>query len=357
MRMLIGSIIFLSSILLFAACSPPASEIVATAIVSKDSVIIDVPVQNHDSVWTWNTQPKDTIDHRWVVLMMAEKSMGRSLEGAFFIGLVHRSAGYPAVSGTVEELVDASRIVTWAVGEGKDGGESPHWFDTAIRPTYHDGVIRIPIYHWRHVERLNRYRPAKFRFLGVRADGSEYKGGVRVTNLKDPREQIARAISGPFTPDEYAIYQTVIDRAFRSPIERTRYPTATKFYVLNPSTHTGPFRGEPSQIENLGASDDVVQDYLAKRSAAADMSSLAAMGYRVMDADTLYAQRRNEMGRGMPWKLSVRVSAIGFNSWRNQALVYVETSSGNLGGEGFVVRLNKVAGEWLITDRVSLWIS
>jgi hypothetical protein len=193
---------------------------------------------------------------------------------------------------------------------------------------------------------------------GVRVDGSEYDVPVRVTNLEDPREGAARAIPGPFTPDEYAIYQTVIDRAFNPSFDNsTHYQADLDFLLLIRSTHNGPLEREGKLIMILGASDDAMRDYLAQRSVNANMSSLAAMGYRMVDADTLRAQRDRAMRERTPWPRSVGVSLIGFNGARDQALVYVETSTGNLGGKGEVIRLDKVDGEWLPTWRVELWIS
>jgi hypothetical protein len=343
MRILIGLM------LVVPACVPGAAERDATAIASKDSVVFHIPIQDRDAVWEWNKQPHGTVEHEWVIRMPIGRSVGWSIEGTFFIAVVQTSEGPPAVNGSVSELIKHSRVVRRVI-PSDDRKE----FDTFIHPTYHDGVIRVAFYQDWHVEKINRQRPADFRLQGARADGSEYHGAVHVTHLKDSREQLAREVLGPFTPDEYAIYQTVIDRAFFSDFNAgTLYPTERNVFLLNPSTHNGPLQGEESQIKILGVSDEATRDYVTKRSVNADMSSLATMGYRVADADTLYAQRRE----GEPWKRSVRVSAIGFNHTRDQALVYVEPSAGGLASHGEVIRLDKVDGEWLVTMRVLLWIS
>lgn len=50
-------------------------------------------------------------------------------------------------------------------------------------------------------------------------------------------------------------------------------------------------------------------------------------------------------------------SKVGFNDRHDQAFVYVGRSCGGLCGAGKYVLLNKVNGEWVVTDEQGLWVS
>ncbi len=349
MRILIGPI------LLLAACSAPATDPVATAIVSKDSVVIHITVKDHDAVWEWNKQPEGTVEHQWVVRMPIRKSEGWPFDGDYHVAVVQTSSGPPVLQGDVKDLIKNGRVTAWVIKNGDRPSGDTEGYSAHVKPTYEAGAIRFAFYRGMYVEQIKRTRHAGFRMRGVRADGSEYEGSVRVTNLKDPREQAARTISGPFTPDEYAIYQTIIDRAFDTLPELVG--SRPDFVLVSPSADAEPRQTEIDHVKGLGASDDAVRNYLEKRSVKTDMSSLAAIGYRIIDADTLSAQLGWAMRQGKPWIWHVGVSLIGLNNARNLALVYMYRSSGNLGGDGHVICLNKVDGEWLVTRRVMLWIS
>ena len=51
------------------------------------------------------------------------------------------------------------------------------------------------------------------------------------------------------------------------------------------------------------------------------------------------------------------VSRVGFNSTKDQALVYIGTSSHWLSGAGYYVMMKKVDGVWGIDQQVMTWIS
>lgn len=350
--------IFLGLILVLAADAPRAADRGAIAIVSKDSVVFHIPVQDTEQVWEWNAAPRGTVEHQWLIRMPVGRQSGWPMEGNSYFAVVQESDGPPVVRGSVRELLAKSRLLAWVVRDGDGPPSVDENTETFIKPTYKDGAIRFALYQQTRVDRINRMRPANFTVQGVRAGGAEYKGPVVVSHLEDPREQLARTVSGPFTPDEYAIYQTVIDRAFNSGFNASkRYHADLDFFVLTPSTSSGPGPKEAQSIKILGAGEDTQRDYLARRFDGVDMASLAGIGYRVLDADTMYARQEKASQERQPWPHSVRVSVIGFNEPRDQALVYVETSTGNLGGEGAVIRLDKVDGEWLVTWRVGLWIA
>ena len=58
-----------------------------------------------------------------------------------------------------------------------------------------------------------------------------------------------------------------------------------------------------------------------------------------------------------PSQFYLRLSGVGFNRSRDQALVYGDYHCGNLCGEGSVFLLEKMDGYWVIRGEVGLWIS
>ena len=51
------------------------------------------------------------------------------------------------------------------------------------------------------------------------------------------------------------------------------------------------------------------------------------------------------------------LSHVGFSADGEEALVYYETRCGSLCGRGALVRLQRVAGQWHVVARVTLWVS
>ena len=187
---------------------------------------------------------------------------------------------------------------------------------------------------------------------GFYADGRTYEDPVTVINLKDPREQKARSISGPFTADEYAIYQTVIDRVLQ---ETRRHQPQLKIFIMNPSFCKDLFSNEENNLKVLNADDDTVADYLAKRIVETDLSSLEALGYSVLTTEAFYLTRGVGMDRDS--MCGVRVSQIGFNSDRTQAIIYCGHFCVDRSSEGEGIFLKKLNDEWLIERHVTFFMS
>lgn len=50
------------------------------------------------------------------------------------------------------------------------------------------------------------------------------------------------------------------------------------------------------------------------------------------------------------------LSKVGFNSSADQALVYVGKTTGSLGGAGYYILLEKSNSEWVIQNKVQIWV-
>jgi hypothetical protein len=334
---------FIGFVLVVMIASSPTAAQEATAVVSKDSLEFRIPVPDAVSEWEWNLLPRGTVEHEWVfdisVKQPAKWPFDVGLTTIHF-GIIQESAGPPAVRGDLSKLLMHSGAYFWAAQE-HDGTALPDGApDLGVSPRYDGGAIRLVIRRRYQVEFMVRLRPEEMTLRGVRVDGSRYEEAVAVINSRDPREAEARAISGPFSPDEYAIYQTVIDRAF--------HDAMIKFSVLNPSVDAGLFSDMDGNIQGLRAADETLADYVKKRSMQTDLMSLTTLGYHIVDSKHVDGRER---------VCSVRVSRIGFNAAGDQALLYCDHSCGSLTGEGEVILLEKVDGEWRVMRRVGLWIS
>jgi hypothetical protein len=324
-------------IFLLVSASSPAAAAGPTAIVSKDSLVFEIPLRDVDAEWEWNRLPKGSAEHEWVFEI--------PMEGTSYVGVVQVSGGPPAVRGELKDLIARAGVYFWGGGGDLDLRQS----NAFVQPTFNQGVVRVVFYRQNWVEHVVRRRPGAMILRGGFPDGSRYQERVTVLNQRDPREEMARAVRGPFSPDEYAIYQTVIDRIFSDrPLQlRGRYQLDLDFVLARRSETGGIFPGEREYPRRLGAHEDTVEDYLEKRTMQGDLKSLAALGYNVME-------NPGDTGNG---RCSVRVSLIGFNEARDQAILYCEHSCGGLTAEGEAICLEKVSGEWLVTWRALLWIS
>jgi hypothetical protein len=343
-------------LLVLATSSAPAPEKVPSALVSKDSLVFEFSVRDVQALWERNARPKGTIEHEWVfdIPLRQPATWPFNVEGLTHVhfGVTQESAGPPVIRGDLSGLIENSTFRFWATSNQEDVVPVPRRLATGAKPGYSDGTVRLVV-RWRFpVEFMTRLRPAEMTLRGVRADGSAYEEAVVVNNVRDPREALARTIVGPFSPDEYAIYQAVIDRAFHNAMI---HDPDLKSSLLNPSVDAGLFSDMDSNVQALGAADDTLADYLKKRSTVSDLVSLTALGYDVVESEAFQTERKSATAAER--RCSVRVSRIGFNAAGDQALLYCDHSCGGLSGEGEAILLDRVDGEWRVTRRVGLWIA
>ncbi|HEX5130988.1 MAG TPA: hypothetical protein VFX92_00725 [Candidatus Krumholzibacteria bacterium] len=351
-------------IFLLVAAAPRAAEREATAIVSKDSLVFQFTVPDVGARWERNNLPKGTMENvHWVFDFQVPEPVTWpfSEPSAAYFAIFRRSAGPPAEFGDLAELLEDSRVLFSLETDDGDAETAlttktvrstcyPGW-ETSSRTVCLGARARVLVDDYYLVEMMARLRPEAMTLKGIRADGSTYEEAVIVQNLRDPREAKARTIAGPFSPDEYAIYQTVIDHAFG----RHSFEPGQEVLILNPSVDAALFHTPTNLQELLLANDETLDDFMQKRSIKTDLASLTALGHDVADAAKTDAERRT--GQISHWPCTVRVSRVGFNSAGDQALLYCDYGKGNLGGEGVLILLDRVEGEWRITRRVSLWIS
>jgi hypothetical protein len=311
-------------ILLLIAGTPRAAERVPTALVSKDSLVFRVPATSLDEIWE--------------IRFPVTRENGWAADGTAFISIYdHTIPEFMRKNGVAEERV---LDFTWT-------GDTKECRFPWLTPILKDGAVVFTI-RGGAAERFARIRPLSAILHGAHPDGTRYQAPVAVTYQKDPREVQARALSGPFTPDEYAIYQTVIDRAWPYASD-----TGPDFIVLSPTNSL--FVVPPEElwvsfepamlhaIAELHPHDDTAADFIANWPVRMDLSSLAPLGYEIVDAGPYWERRKERLGRHRRDLLDVTM--IGFNDARDQALVHLWAHDGEL------VRLDKIDGDWLVTGR------
>jgi hypothetical protein len=169
----------------------------------------------------------------------------------------------------------------------------------------------------------------------------------------------------PITPEEYAVYDAVIESLFT--------PSGFEMIVMVDHTTPGISADSPSPEEinylkkEFGGSLEggtltdftAVNDrsYLIGNHFSLDVP-VVTDSYEQIEAifavedgwEVFYDQYPNSQG-------VMRLSRVGFNAGLDQALVYVGNQAYYLAGEGDYVLLSKAGGEWKIEKTVLAWIS
>lgn len=304
-------------ILLLPAHSGYAAERLPSITVSKDAVTFRVPAQS--------------LDDDWEIRFPVGTWAGWESDGTAHISPYDYHVPVFMAKGD-SALFRRELDFTWT------GDKSVCRFPWAT-PVFADGMVRFSL-RGEGAEPFSRLRPLGAVLHGFRADGSAYQVPFVVTFEKDPREERARSLSGPFSPDEYAIYQTVLDRLWK-------YDARWDFVLLSPTHGRGPVTVEHA-LEKLRPDPDTVADYEANRAVGVELSSLKPLGYEVVPDSVYWARWRTLKGASRHRQV-VEVTMIGFNDARTQALVLVGMDGGEL------IRLDKVEGEWLVTGRAGTY--
>ena len=129
----------------------------------------------------------------------------------------------------------------------------------------------------------------------------------------------------------------------------TPYANSSTVLASNPSTcgiNSGPVSGVPAQL---------VSSFLAANAPGSKPISLSALNGSFAVADSRTLNRYTAAGVSPSVLLHghdlVRLSRVGFNSERSEALFCVEGQDGGL----FYVRIQN--GHWLLVNFVSTWVS
>ncbi|HEX5130987.1 MAG TPA: hypothetical protein VFX92_00720 [Candidatus Krumholzibacteria bacterium] len=323
-------------LLLLVAAAPRAAEREAAIIVAPDSTVFEIPLESPDDVWE--------------ISFPVFERMGWEKDGAVALSM-HTWSGTGYYDSTLQSHDEAT--LAWA----DDSCQSR----ASVTPVLSDGVLRCK---FGRMEDMIRLRPIVASLHVSRADGSTYEQPVRVVHIPDPRADIARSLAGTLTADECMIYQLVLDRAITPDVQRVEFSSASPrtgqpvpdqpppphYAVVTPTIERGPLPWEAERLGPRGADPDCVANYLENRAVAVDLSSLAPLGYHMMERDALETALKE--GSGSERKMRrLEVSRVGFNDTRDQALVFL--SWAERGWSGFeIVRLDKLDGEWLVTRRL-----
>jgi len=171
--------------------------------------------------------------------------------------------------------------------------------------------------------------------------------------------------SSPITPEEYAVYDAVIESLF--------LPSGVEMIVIGDHTAAGISASPASQQdldylkENMapGLEAETLADFVAKNESSyliEDHFSLEVPVVLLSNVqleeffsaedgwNTFYSQFPNSQG-------VMTLSRVGFSVSKEQALMYVGNQADFLAGEGNYVLLSMEGGEWKVEMTVLAWIS
>jgi hypothetical protein len=147
------------------------------------------------------------------------------------------------------------------------------------------------------------------------------------------------------TPDDKAVYIAVLrdSGTWKSRLD----PDSIRAYTLtetNSSWSLGPLSASAQILLNQ-SNTETRADFASK-----NKSSCSIGGFRKGDIDKTAQAEGN-------WSGDIRLSRIGFNSTRDEALVYTESVCGSLCGSGDIFLLRKERDHWEVVAQRNLWVS
>jgi hypothetical protein len=167
----------------------------------------------------------------------------------------------------------------------------------------------------------------------------------------------AAAISGcgstsveSLSKDDYEVYQAVIS---------TVAPHLEDDFVLLDSTTPTKWPAFQKQLSRTPESfRGALENFLAASEEAHDVSALASLGYRVVDADSFRTEGLKAIKeRRVPIVNSVTVSPIGFDAGGSKAVVFCGYSCGNMCGSGQLYFLVRESDGWVVEKTHLLFVS
>ena len=311
----------------------------AIAFVSVDSLYFWIPVDSGDTTWAWNVAAEGMWDHLWTIDVPFPD---RKFTVHFSMG--RKSDGGAEAHGTFQEMAASAQFYWWSTDDETGAWIQQPWSIGQLE-VRDNGVYLIP---WQSafVDIMFAYvkPPGYFATLNLErrsAGRATTHEPVHFDYAPDDAQLDARDISGPLSPDEYAIYDVVFTRHAR---EFRRDP----LFLLTPSLGGERFREDTFQnVFVLDVDTETIDAFFDASEEKVDLAALGEVGYHILDAR---AEPR-------PAGDFIRAAPIGFGNKKTEALVYVVLYCGNLCGEGVVFHLKKLDGYWIVTQSVLIWIS
>jgi hypothetical protein len=114
-----------------------------------------------------------------------------------------------------------------------------------------------------------------------------------------------------------------------------------------------------------GISNETIQNYLARNPERTKLSSEMDLGveYKLLSTEELkkISSQPNwgeVLSEAYPGSFGYTIfSRVGFNNKLDQALIYVGSVGGPLMGSGSYFLMEKKNGEWILKERIEVWIS
>jgi hypothetical protein len=312
------------------------------AVLSKDSAVFFFPLDT-EADWSWNVLPEDSLEYMRIARFTWPDGQGRS-----DIGLRKLSSGGEKKTGGFEELLQKSRLREWVGSAGEQMGKRrpPSLIHTEIV----QGGMLVKMPQFRDVERLIGLGADSVTFMWQEPGRPRREQLVEIVYAPDEMEQRAREISGPLSPDEYAVYQTVLSRPHQN---------IGVNVVLSPTLNAS-HEMVLKVLKNMHTLEQETRDnFIQTIPQVADLNTLSQLDFTVLDADSFDAEVKNKIGKGEAPRASnhMRVSRVGFNETRNEAVVYLTYHCGFLCAEGLLISLEFRRGSWYIVNRRMVWIS
>jgi hypothetical protein len=170
-------------------------------------------------------------------------------------------------------------------------------------------------------------------------------------------------IATALTPDDYVIYDVIINNNWRGQAQLVIWATSLTNY--GPGGRLDMRGYVASQLPGL--QDQTADSFLAANQAAYLLTNqfhlsspivffTRADQLKIFEGDLQTAWRQFYMA--YPGSQGILgFSRAGFNNAMDQALVYYHIARGRLNGAGYMVLLSKAKTGWLITNQLMLWIS
>ena len=175
-------------------------------------------------------------------------------------------------------------------------------------------------------------------------------------------------IPAALSADEYAIYDVIINpnppSQFQAQGEIVIEADTTNRY--NPSDRATDIRGYVAR-QMTGLQPQTIDSFLAANQTMTPLADQFHLNGRIVllsraDQAKIFSGDWQTMWttfyQRFPGASGLRAfSRVGFNSARDQALVYYQISSGSLDAEGSMILLKKTSTGWLVQQQLQLWIA
>jgi hypothetical protein len=167
------------------------------------------------------------------------------------------------------------------------------------------------------------------------------------------------------TSDEYAVYSALIQSMYvKQPVQTVVVDKQTQFYKIDwerPEDYRKSILAELSSI-----SEETIEDFEKKNETEGELARHLnlTVDYVLLGKQSSartpeeHAKQWKEFDEKYPNSPGIiSLSRVGFNSDKDQALVYVANRCGGLCGKGYYVLLMKSGERWKVQKEMLLWVS